>query len=239
MIQLYSWSTSNGRKIHIMLEETGIPYEVHPINIMAGEQFDPAFLAISPNNKIPAIVDTDGPGGETLTVFESGAILLYLAEKTGRFLPQDPSQRMRVLQWLFFQVGGIGPLLGQRNHFSLAAKQKHPYAIKRYENESLRLCKVVDTSLGHDNYIAGEFSIADIAIFTWIQSYAASGGNLETFEHIQRWLNDVSARPAVQRGMKVLMEKSASLDHSDEVRDILFGDSQNNQEVLGTNGRKI
>jgi GST-like protein len=236
LIQLYSWSTSNGRKIHIMLEETGIPYELHPVNIMAGEQFDPEFLTLSPNNKIPVIVDTDGPGDDPLVLFESGAILLYLAEKSGMLLSSDPRERITTLQWLFFQVGGIGPLFGQRNHFSLAAKVKHQYAINRYENESQRLCKVVDGALAQKEFIAGAFSIADIAIFTWMKAYASSGGSLDEFSNVENWLDVVEARPAVQRGMNVLAERSRSIDHSDKVRDILFGDSQINQKLSNTNG---
>jgi GST-like protein len=222
-----------------MLEETGTPYEVHPVNIMAGEQFAPDFLKLSPNNKIPVIVDTDGPGGEPLAVFESGAILLYLAEKTGMLLSSDPRERMKTLQWLFFQVGGIGPLFGQRNHFSLAAESKHRYAIDRYENESRRLSKVVDGALLQNEFIAGVFSIADIAIFTWMKSYTGSGGNLDGLIHVQRWLDDVDARPAVQRGLKVLAEKGRSIDHSDKVRDILFGNSQINQKLSNTNGNNL
>lgn len=228
---MYSWSTSNGRKIHIMLEETGVPFELHPVNIMKGEQFDPEFLAISPNNKIPAIVDEDGPDGKPITLFESGAILVYLAEKTGKLLPADEREKMRVLQWLFFQVGGIGPLFGQRNHFTLAASEKIPYAIDRYENEARRLCKVVSGALDQDEYIAGDYSIADIAIFTWMKSYVTSGGDISGFEHLQEWFDLVGERPAVKRGLEILAEKSGTLDHSDEVRDILFGAKQINQSL--------
>jgi len=231
LIQLYSWSTSNGRKIHIMLEEIGVPYEVHPINIMKGEQFDPEFLAISPNNKIPAIVDSEGPDGDPLSIFESGAILIYLAEKSGKLLPTDTRNRMRVLQWLFFQVGGVGPLFGQRNHFSFAAAEKIPYAIERYENEARRLCKVVDEALAQSEYIAGNYSIADIALFTWVKSYVDSGGNIDGQKNLQRWLDVVGGRPAVQRGLEILAEKSGDLDHSDEVRDILFGKRQISQSL--------
>lgn len=241
MIQLFSWSTSNGRKIHIMLEEIGLPYEIRPINIMQGDQFDPDYLAINPNNKIPAIVDTDGPDERPISVFESGAILVYLAEKTGKLLPADTRARMRVLQWLFFQVGGIGPLFGQRNHFSFAAKTKIQYAIERYENESRRLCKVVNGALGQREYIAGDYSIADIAIYTWMKSYVDCGGNIDEAEHLQRWLRLIDERPAVQRGLSILSEKSGTLDHSDEVRDILFGKRQINQGVVSgaPSGRSV
>ena len=232
LIQLFSWSTSNGRKIHIVLEELGLDYEIHPINIMKGDQFDPGFLAISPNNKIPAIVDSNGPDGKPISIFESGAILLYLAEKTDRLLPFDTRQRMCVLQWLFFQVGGIGPLFGQRNHFSLAAGQKIPYAIDRYENEARRLCKVVNGALDQNDYIAGEYSIADIAIFTWMKAYVDSGRSIDEFRHLGEWLKRVGERPAVRRGLSVLSEKSGTLDHSADVRDILFGKRQINQVYL-------
>jgi GST-like protein len=231
LIQLYSWSTSNGRKIHIMLEEIGVPYEAHPVNIMKGEQFDPEFLSISPNNKIPVIIDTDGSDGEPITVFESGAILVYLGDKFDKLLPSDVRARTRVLQWLFFQVGGIGPLFGQRNHFSFAAAEKIPYAIERYENEAARLCKVVDGALADSEYIAGDYSIADIANFTWMKSYVDSGGNIDERFHLQRWLEQVGRRPAVKRGLAVLAEKSGNLDHSDETRDILFGKRQIKQSM--------
>jgi GST-like protein len=231
LIQLYSWSTSNGRKIHIMLEEIGVPYEAHPVNIMKGEQFDPEFLSISPNNKIPVIIDTDGSDGEPITVFESGAILVYLGDKFDKLLPSDVRARTRVLQWLFFQVGGIGPLFGQRNHFSFAAAEKIPYAIERYENEAARLCKVVDGALADSEYIAGDYSIADIANFTWMKSYVDSGGNIDERFHLQRWLEQVGKRLAVKRGLAVLAEKSGNLDHSDETRDILFGKRQIKQSM--------
>ena len=231
LIELYSWSTSNGRKIHIMLEETGLAYRMHPINIMKGEQFAPEFLAINPNNKIPAIIDTQGPDGRPITVFESGAILLYLAEKSGKLLPTDPGARMLVMQWLFFQVGGVGPMLGQRNHFSFAAKHRFQYAIDRYENESKRICMVFDHALGESDYIAGAYSIADIANFTWIGSYARSGGEINEFGNLQGWLKRVGDRPAVKRGLKLLSEKGGNLDHSDEVRDILFGKKQISQRM--------
>jgi len=214
-----------------MLEETGVPYEIHPVNIMRGEQFDPKFLAISPNNKIPAIVDTEGPDGQPIALFESGAILVYLAEKAGMLLPQDTRMRMRTLQWLFFQVGGVGPMFGQRNHFSFAAADKISYAIDRYENESHRLCKVVNGALADSDYIAGEYSIADIALFTWMKSYVDSGGNIDELQDLRRWLDAVGERPAVQHGLDILAEKSGNLDHSDEVRDILFGKSQISQSL--------
>ncbi len=209
-----------------MLEETGLPYELHPVNILEGEQFNPEFLAISPNNKIPAIVDSEGPDGESIAIFESGAILIYLADKSGQLLPENPRNRMRVLQWLMFQVGGIGPLFGQRNHFSLAAEEKIPYAIDRYENESKRLCQVLNGALEDNDYIAGVYSIADIALFTWILSYVDSDGDLSEFNHLAHWLDRVGQRPAVQRGLNVLSEKRKKIEHSEKEREILFGQTQ-------------
>jgi GST-like protein len=209
-----------------MLEETSLPYEVHPVDILEGDQFDPEFLAISPNNKIPAVVDTDGPDGEPIAIFESGAILIYLAEKTGQFLPRTPRERMRVLQWLMFQIGGVGPLFGQRNHFSHTIEEKIPYAIARYENEAKRMCRVLDKELENSEFIAEDYSIADIALFPWIFSYAESGGDLTDFEQLTRWLDRVGQRPGVQRGLKVLAEKRKKIEHSDKERDILFGEIQ-------------
>ena len=226
MIKAYTWPTSNGRKLHIMLEETGLPYELHPVDILEGDQFDPKFLAISPNNKIPAIVDSDGPNGESISIFESGAILIYLADKSGQLLPKNTRKRMRVLQWLMFQVGGVGPLFGQRNHFSFAAKEKIPYAIDRYENEAIRLCRVLNGALEGNEYIAGQYSIADIALFTWVRSYSESGGDLAGFAHLSQWLGRVGQRPAVQRGLEVLAEKRKKIEHSEKERDILFGETQ-------------
>lgn len=229
MISAYSWPTSNGRKIHIMLEETGLPYELHPVDILEGDQFDPDFLMISPNNKIPAIVDTEGPDGKPISIFESGAILIYLADKAAKFLPDTPRERIHVLEWLMFQVGGVGPLFGQRNHFSFAAGEKIPYAIDRYENEARRLCRVLDKALQSNEYVAGDYSIADIALFTWILSYAESGGDLAEFESLSRWLDRVGQRPGVKRGLEVLADKRKKIQHTDKERDILFGNTQLNQ----------
>jgi GST-like protein len=209
-----------------MLEETGLPYTLHPVDILEGDQFDPEFLAISPNNKIPAIVDTDGPDGEPIAIFESGAILIYMAEKSGQFLPVNPRGRMRVLQWLMFQVGGVGPLFGQRNHFSFAIEEQIPYAIARYENEAKRMCRVLNKELAKSEYISGDYSIADIALFTWLFSYRESGADLNDFEHLGRWLDRVWQRPGVQRGLEVLADKRKKIEHSDKERDILFGETQ-------------
>lgn len=207
MIDLYTWTTPNGRKVSIMLEEVGLPYEVHPINIGKGEQFAPAFLKISPNNRIPAIVDRDGDGGP-VSLFESGAILIYLAEKTGKFLAPKGEQRAKALEWLMWQMGGIGPMLGQANHFINAAPEKIPYAIDRYVNEGVRLLKVLDKRLGEAAFMGGDYSIADIATYPWVsaelpmieKSKPELGGETA---NVKRWLEAVGARPAVQRGMAI------------------------------------
>ena len=176
MIEVYSWATPNGHKVHIMLEECALPYRVHPIDIGAGEQFDPSFLSISPNNKIPAIVDSDGPDGQPISIFESGAILLYLAGKTGRLMPESVRGRYEVLQWLMFQMGGVGPMLGQAHHFRIYAPEKIGYAIDRYTNEAKRLYGVMDRQLAKHKYIAGsEYSISDIAVFPWLRSWKNQG----------------------------------------------------------------
>src|SRR5471032_344122 len=191
MIDVYSWATPNGHKIHIMLEETGLAYSEHAVNIGAGDQFKPEFLAISPNNKIPAIVDSEGPkgpNGEPFALFESGAILIYLAEKTGKFLPADPAARYSVLQWLMFQMGGLGPMLGQTHHFRIYAQEKIEYAIQRYTNESRRLYGVMDRQLGRHTYLAGDtYTIADIATFPWTRSWKNQGIELSEFPNVQKW----------------------------------------------------
>jgi GST-like protein len=202
-IELYTWSTPNGRKISIMLEELGLPYAVHPINIGKGEQFDPAFLEISPNNKIPAIVDPEGPDGAPIRLFESGAILIYLAEKTGRFLPTAARPRLEVLQWLMFQMGNIGPFFGQAHHFRRFAPEQIPYAIERYTNETRRLYGVMDRRLGDVDYLAGEYSIADIATYPWAARHPWQGVDLAEFPNVERWYDAISARAAVAKGMAV------------------------------------
>ena len=204
MIDLYTWTTPNGRKVSIMLEEVGLPYEVHPINISQGEQFDPKFLEISPNNKIPAIVDRDNG----YSMFESGAILIYLADKTGKLLPsqEDYLKRMDVAQWLMFQMGNVGPFFGQNHHFSRFAKEKIPYAIERYVNETKRLYGVMDRRLGRVPYLAGDaYTIADVATWPWVARWEWHGldHGLDDFPNVKRWFDAIGARPAVQRGYDV------------------------------------
>jgi GSH-dependent disulfide-bond oxidoreductase len=226
MIDLYSWPTPNGHKIHIMLEEVGLPYKVHGIDIGAGAQFEPAFLKISPNNRIPAIVDNDGPGGKPISVFESGAILVYLAEKTGKFMPKESRARYAVLEWLMFQMGGIGPMFGQANHFRAYAPEKIPYAIDRYTNEAKRLYGVLDRRLADHDYVAGDYSIADMAIFPWMRYGDRRGVNVDEFPNVKRWFEAINARPAVQRGVEVLNAESRSGPMSDKEREVLFGATQ-------------
>ena len=226
MIEVYSWPTPNGHKVHIMLEECGLPYRVNPIDIGAGDQFAPDFLAISPNNKIPAIVDPDGPDGRPISLFESGAILLYLASKTARFLPQSTRARYEVLQWLLFQVGSVGPMLGQAHHFRIYAPQKIDYAFDRYTNEARRLYTVMNKRLANSRYIAGpEYSIADIAIFPWLRSWKNQGIAWGDYPHLKGWFDEIGARPAVQRGVAVLSERRRPLV-DDKAREALFGDRQ-------------
>ncbi len=202
-IDLYTWSTPNGRKASIALEELDLAYKVHPINITKGEQMQPAFLAISPNNKIPAIVDPEGPDGRPFSLFESGAILIYLAEKTGRLLPSAPVARYRALEWLMWQMGGFGPMLGQAHHFRRFAPEQVPYAIERYTNETRRLYGVLDRRLGEVEYLAGDYSIADIATFPWAARHEWHGVDLAEFANVKRWFDAIAARPAVERGMAV------------------------------------
>jgi GST-like protein len=203
MIDLYTWSTPNGRKISIMLEEVGLPYRVHAVDITKNAQFAPDFLAISPNNKIPAIVDAKGPGDKPLALFESGAILIYLAEKTGKLLPAAPPARFDVLQWLMWQMGGFGPMLGQTHHFRKFAAEKIPYAIDRYTAETERLYGVLDRQLAKSPYVAGDYSIADIAIYPWTQRYEWQGIDLEAFPNVTRWRKILGERPAVIKGMAI------------------------------------
>lgn len=226
MIEVYSWPTPNGHKVHIMLEECRLPYRVIPVDIGAGEQFDPAFLRISPNNKIPAIVDPDGPDGAPMSMFESGAILLYLAGKTGQFLPEDTRGRYDVLQWLMFQMGGVGPMLGQAHHFRIYAPEKIEYAIERYTNEAQRLYRVIDKRLAQSRYIAGDlYTIADMAIFPWLRSWKNQGVELSEFTHLKGWFDEIAARPAVQRAVEVLADRRKPLV-DDKARENLFGSSQ-------------
>jgi GST-like protein len=225
-IDAYSWATPNGHKIHIMLEECGLPYRAHPVNIGKGDQFDPAFLKISPNNKIPAITDPEGPDGKPISLFESGAILVYLAGKTGKFLPADARGRYAALEWLMFQMGSVGPMLGQAHHFRNYAPEKIGYAIDRYSNEAKRIYGVIDKQLSANEFIAGEtYSIADIAIFPWLRSWENQGIVLTEYPHLKQWFDGIAARPAVQRGVKVLADLRTPIT-GDKEREILFGKSQ-------------
>jgi GST-like protein len=227
MIDLYTWPTPNGHKIHIMLEETGLPYTVHPIDIQAGDQFKPEFLKISPNNKIPAIVDRDGPGGRPMALAESGAILFYLASKTGRFLPADIRDRWAVMQWVMFQMGHIGPLLGQAHHFLGYAVEKIPYAINRYKNEANRLYGVLDRRLGESDYVAcGEYTIADIAIMPWLRSSERQGVIMDEYPNVKRWFDRINERPAVKRGLQVLADRRRTGPLTPEQREVMFGSVQ-------------
>jgi len=226
MIDLYAWPTPNGFKISIFLEETTTPYRVIPVNIREGDQFKPDFLKISPNNKMPAIVDTDGPGGKPYPLFESGAILMYLAEKTGRFMPADTADRYRVVEWLMFQMGGIGPMLGQAHHFRQYAPEKIAYAIDRYTNEAGRLYGVLDRRLAEVEYLAGAYSIADMATFPWLRSWERQGQNLDDFPNVKRWFAAISERPAVQRGLGLLKEHQSAGPVDAKAREMMFGATQ-------------
>ncbi len=228
MIDVYTWPTPNGHKVHIMLEECGLDYEVHAIDIGAGDQFKPEFLKISPNNKMPAIVDQDGPGGAPMSLFESGAILIYLAEKTGKFMPQDPRQRYGMLQWLMFQMGSVGPMLGQAHHFRAYAPEQLPYAIDRYTNEASRIYGVIDRQVAREGYLAGpDYSIADIATYPWLRSYERQGQKLTDYPHLKRWFEEIDGRPAVQRGCAVLADaRKPNQTFTDEQKEVLFGAKQ-------------
>lgn len=208
MIDLYYWTTPNGHKVSLFLEEAGLPYKVHPINIGQGDQFKPDFLKIAPNNRIPAIVDqSPSDGGAAISLFESGAILLYLAEKTGQFLPKDLRGRQEALQWLFWQMGGLGPMAGQNHHFSQFAPEKIPYAIKRYVDETARLYGVLDRRLADRPFVAGDdYSIADMAIYPWIVSHKWQSQRLEDFPHVQRWFNSIKERPATVRAYELVQK---------------------------------
>jgi GST-like protein len=204
MIDLYTWGTPNGRKVSIMLEEVGLQYWVHPIDISKNQQFTPEFIAINPNSKIPAIVDTDGPGGKSLPIFESGAILIYLAEKAGKLLPTDQRVRIETLEWLMFQMAGVGPMFGQRHHFYRAAPEPVPYALERYTKETHRIYGVLDKRLAANEYLAaGAYTIADIATYPWVARWEWHDLKWSDFPHVERWFKAIGARPAVQRGMAV------------------------------------
>src|SRR3569833_1517719 len=225
-IELHTWNTPNGRKISVALEEMGLPYKVIPVNITKGEQMAPEFLKLSPNNKIPAIVDPEGPDGKPISLFESGALLLYLAGKTGRFLPQDVRAKYEVLQWLMFQMGGVGPMLGQAHHFRMYAPEKIAYAIHRYTNEARRLYGVIDRRLAQSEWLGGEeYSIADIATFPWLRSWQNQGIVLDEYPDLKRWFDTIAARPAVQRAVQVLAGLRKPLT-DDKSREVLFGATQ-------------
>jgi GST-like protein len=218
MIDVYSWPTPNGHKVHIMLEECGLPYRVHGVDIGAGDQFNPDFLSISPNNKIPAIVDAHGPDGKPISLFESGAILVYLAGKSGKFLGNTDREKFNTLQWLMFQMGGVGPMLGQAHHFRIYAPEKIEYAVNRYTNEAKRLSQ--------HRFLAGnEYTIADIATFPWIRSWKNQGVELSDFPNLKTWFDGIAERPAVKRGVEVLAGARKPLT-DDKARDILFGNQQ-------------
>ena len=226
MIEVYSWPTPNGHKVHIMLEECGLPYRVQAVDIGAGEQFEPAFLAISPNNKVPAIVDTDGPDGRPISLFESGAILLYLAGKTGRLLPADSRGKYEVLQWLMFQMGSVGPMLGQAHHFRIYAPHKIDYAVERNSNEARRLYGVMTKRLAACKYLGGpDYSIADIAVFPWLRSWKNQGIDWADHPHLKGWFDEIAHRPAVLRGVEVLASLRRPIT-DDRAREVLFGATQ-------------
>ena len=230
MLKLYSWATPNGHKVHIMLEECGLregrDWQAIPINIGQGDQFTPEFLAISPNNKIPALVDPKGPDGKPLALFESGAILVYLAGKYGKFLPKSERQKFQVLQWLMFQMGGVGPMLGQNHHFRQYAPEKIEYAINRYTNEAKRLYGVIDKQLAHSKYIScGQYTIADMAIFPWLRNWKNQGIELSEYPHLQAWYEGIAARPAVKRGVEILTHLRKPV-HDDKAREMMFGATQ-------------
>jgi GSH-dependent disulfide-bond oxidoreductase len=227
MIEVYSWPTPNGHKVHILLEELGCAYNVVPINIRKGEQFVPGFRAISPNSKIPAMVDLDGPGGHPISMFESGAILMYLAEKYGRFMPSDMRGRYGVTEWLMFQMASVGPMLGQALHFHNYTPEPVPYGIERYTREAERLYAVLDERLSRSEYLAGsQYTIADIAVFPWVTFYKRLGVNPEHLTHFMRWLATIKARPAVKRGLDILKEHRLQPEQLDPAaKQLLFGKS--------------
>src|SRR5574337_160372 len=229
MIEVHTWPTPNGHKIHIMLEECALPYRVVPVDIGNGEQFQSEFLAISPNNKIPAIVDPDGPDGQPISMFESGAILVYLAGKTGRFLPDSARGKYEVLQWLMFQMGHVGPMLGQAHHFRVYAPEKIPYAIERYSNEAKRLYGVMNRRLARSRYLGGpDYTIADIATFPWLRSWKNQGIDWNDYPHLKGWFDEIAASPAVVRGVEVLADRRRPIT-DDKSREMLFGATQYRQ----------
>ena len=224
MIELYYWTTPNGHKVTIFLEEAGVPYRIHPVNIGKGDQFKPDFLALSPNNRIPAILDTaPADGGAPISVFESGAILTYLAEKTGKFLPTEVRGRFEVMEWLFWQMAGLGPMAGQNHHFSQYAPERIPYATERYVKETNRLYGVLNKRLADRTFIAGDYSIADMASYPWIVPHKAQGQSLDDFPHLRRWFETMRERPAVKRAYERAQQINESQLMSEEAKKILFG----------------
>lgn len=224
MIDLYYWTTPNGHKVTMFLEEASLPYRIHPVNISKGEQFAPEFLAIAPNNRIPAIVDDEPKdGGAPVSLFESGAILLYLAEKTGKFIPADLRGRADALQWLFWQMGGLGPMAGQNHHFSQYAPEKIPYAVDRYVKETNRLYGVLNKRLADRAFIVGDYSIADMAAYPWVVPHERQGQNLADFPHLKRWFEVIKARPATERAYAKAAEINSQPTVSEEAKKILFG----------------
>ena len=233
MIDVYSWATPNGHKVHIMLEECGYrlgrDWRAIPINIGTGDQFKPEFLKISPNNKIPAPVDPNGPDGKPISVFESGAILVYLAAKTGKFMPKSDRAKFEVLQWVMFQMGGVGPMLGQNHHFRLYAPEKLEYAINRYTNEAKRIYGVIDRRLATSKFLGGsQYSIADMATFPWLRNWQNQGVDMNDYPHLKKWFDALASRPAVQRGVQVLTELRKPIT-DDKAREVLFGQTQYKQ----------
>jgi len=230
MIRTYTWPTPNGHKVHIMLHECGLEHEIIPVDITDGAQFAPEFLAISPNNRIPAIIDTDGPDGGTISVFESGAILYYLARKTGRFLPDetaDPGHHFATMEWLMWQMGGVGPMMGRANHFRRYAPDRIEYATERYANETRRLFGVADTRLAGMRYLVGDdYTIADMAAFPWMRHWKGQEVPLEEYPNVKRWLDEIGARPAVKSGLEVLIENRSSTPPKGKAWDVMFGKEQ-------------
>jgi len=227
MIDLYSWATPNGDKLHILVEELGVEYTLHPVNITRGEQFEADFLRISPNNKIPALVDSDGPDGKPYAVFETGAMMMYLAEQAGRLMPTEMAARYDVIQWLMFQMGGIGPMFGQYSHFTTYAPERFEYSVERYTKECLRLYDVMDRRLADTAYLAGdEYSIADIATYAWTYSYERRGFDISACGNVMRWLTEIGDRPAVQRGLALMDEHRAKGPPDKETLKNYFGDVQ-------------
>ena len=232
MIELYFWPTPNCYKVSILLEELSVPFTVIPIHIGKGEQYTPEFESINPNNKVPALVDHDGPDGKPITIFESGAIMIYLAEKSEKFMPQSTASRIAVLEWLMFQMGSVGPMLGQAHHFRKYSKITVPYAVDRYTKEATRIYNVLDKRLGITPFLAGDYSIADMAVYPWLRPYRWQGQELSEFSNLQRWYSAVRERPAVQRGLKVMEERlnPNKGKPTGDAWDILFGSSHSDDK---------